>query len=167
MAETIVIGGNFSHVSAWNHSWTNKLKLTLEKSLLLNDMWIHHLCLSPRKRGCWQVWQTLAYHCSSLQSTPSNIDLCIHIEHMMTDMHFKLCYHLTRIHKSFYKGNVTKCIWNITEENLTWGHESDIILMFQKNSISVSKYKSQSEPLFKKLKCLKIMDIYKLQQQIY
>ena len=50
---------------------------------------------------------------------------------------------------------------------LAWGYKCDRIVKLQKKAIriiSTSKYNAHTEPLFKKLKLLKIMDILKLQE---
>ncbi len=50
---------------------------------------------------------------------------------------------------------------------LTWGLASDRILKLQKKAvriISLSKYNAHTYPLFKELKLLKVMDIYKLNE---
>ncbi len=50
---------------------------------------------------------------------------------------------------------------------LTWGFASDRILKLQKKAvrmISRSKYNAHTDPLFKELKQLKVMDIYKLNE---
>ena len=46
---------------------------------------------------------------------------------------------------------------------LCWGHKSGRIMKLQKRAIRLitcSKYNSHTEPLYKKLKCLKVSDIY-------
>lgn len=48
---------------------------------------------------------------------------------------------------------------------LCWGHKSGRVLKLQKRAmrlITCSKYNSHTEPLYKKLKCLNVSDIYKL-----
>jgi hypothetical protein len=50
---------------------------------------------------------------------------------------------------------------------LAWGHESDKLHKFQKRSvriISLSKYNAHTDPLFKLLNLLKVMEIYKLNE---
>ncbi len=50
---------------------------------------------------------------------------------------------------------------------LTWGFVSDRILKLKKKAvriISLSKYYALTDPLFKELKLLKVMDIYKLNE---
>ena len=51
---------------------------------------------------------------------------------------------------------------------LVWGNKSDKIYKLQKKAIRIinlGKYNAHTEPLFKKNRILKLMDIYKLQQQ--
>ena len=51
---------------------------------------------------------------------------------------------------------------------LVWGNKSDKIYKLQKKAIHIinlGKYNAHTEPIFKKNRILKLMDIYKLQQQ--